>query len=67
MDLLALIMIEGYHKSEQDDKLNSIYNPFVSGAWNYNKLKSTILTNLKNTKCCELEYWFDSPSESWKV
>ena len=35
MNLLALTMIEGYHKSENDDKTNGIYNPFVSGKWNY--------------------------------
>lgn len=39
MDTLAYIMIEGYHKSEKFDLQNGNYNPFVSGSWNYKKLK----------------------------
>ena len=39
MDTLAYIMIEGYHKSEEFDLKNGNYNPFISGSWNYKKLK----------------------------
>ena len=35
-------MIEGYHKSEEADKKNNVYNPFVSGAWNYEEKRETI-------------------------
>ena len=42
MYLLARIMIEGYHKSEEADKKNNVYNPFVSGAWNYEEKRETI-------------------------
>ena len=37
--LIALTMIEGYHKSEQADKKNKVYNPFVSGKWDYEQIK----------------------------
>lgn len=42
MNLLGLIMIEGYHKSEKEDKKQGIYNPFVSGAWNYERMKGIL-------------------------
>lgn len=47
MNMLAMIMIEGYHKSEKRDSENNVYNPFVSGAWNYIQLKKE-LTNKIN-------------------
>lgn len=47
MNILALIMIEGYHKSEEADKKNNVYNPFVSGAWNYEELKFKINNKIK--------------------
>ena len=43
MNILALIMIEGYHRTEEDDRKKGVYNPFVSGAWNYNLLKNNII------------------------
>lgn len=42
MDLLALTMIEGYNKSKAEDKLNNVYNPFVSKKWNYKEIKEKI-------------------------
>ncbi len=42
MNLLALIMVEGCHRSEAKDRKTGVYNPFVSGAWNYKLLKSEI-------------------------
>lgn len=48
MNMLAYIMIEGYHKSERSDRHNNVYNPFVSGAWDYNKTKSKILNVLNS-------------------
>ena len=47
MDLLALIMIEGYHKSENSDKKNNIYNPFVSKAWNYRLEKAKLMKKIR--------------------
>lgn len=45
MNTLAYIMIEGYHKSEKYDAENGIYNPFISGNWNY-RLLNTKLTKM---------------------
>lgn len=55
MNLLALIMIVGYHRTEEKDRKQGIYNPFVSGAWNYNHLKNTIIKQLRNGDSCILE------------
>ncbi len=48
MNLLALIMIEGYHRSEQKDKQNRIYNPFISEKWDYKLLRNKIIQSLKD-------------------
>ncbi len=48
MNMLAYFMVEGYHKSESYDKENNIYNPFVSGKWNYKQTKSLIMKKLES-------------------
>ncbi|MCR4742629.1 MAG: hypothetical protein K5866_07170 [Treponema sp.] len=48
MNLLALIMIEGYHRSEEKDKQNGIYNPFISETWDYKLLRNKIIQSLKD-------------------
>lgn len=48
MNLLALIMIEGYHRSEQKDKQNGTYNPFISETWDYKLLRNKIIQSLKD-------------------
>lgn len=48
MDLLALIMIEGYYKSKDEDKENSIYNPFISNTWNYEEIKKKLTDSINN-------------------
>ncbi len=48
LDTLAYIMIEGYHNSETADLQNGNYNPFVSGAWNYKKLKKMLTPKVFN-------------------
>ena len=50
MNLLALIMIEGYHRSEEKDKQNGTYNPFVSGTWDYEKTKFSIISKIGVSK-----------------
>ena len=34
MTMLAIIMVEGYKRSEKKDIHNGIYNPIASGKWN---------------------------------
>lgn len=46
MNMLAMIMIEGYHKSEENDAKTGTYNPFVSGVWNYQELKKMLLKKM---------------------
>ena len=58
MNLLALTMIEGYHKSEETDKNNGIYNPFVSGKWNYEICKNRIKQSLSSYSFPELDSLF---------
>ena len=55
MNLLALIMIEGYHKSENEDRKNGVYNPFVAGVWNYEKEKMLIFIKLEQVKKIEFD------------
>lgn len=55
MNLLCLTMIEGYHKSENEDKKMGIYNPFVSGKWNYNICLNRIKQSLDCNSFPELD------------
>ncbi len=55
MNLLALIMVEGYHFSEGADRINGVYNPFVSGAWNYDVVKSKLMKVIDNITSDELK------------
>lgn len=46
MNILALIMVEGYKKSMKKDEMNGIYNPLVSGNWNYTDIKNKLLNDI---------------------
>lgn len=63
INLLALIMIEGYHRTEENDRKRGVYNPFVSNAWDYKALKNELDKKVRanNFKTLELFY-----SEYWK-
>lgn len=58
LDMLALIMIEGYKRSKKTDIVNNVYNPLNSGAWDYNKLKTNILNRLKKISVPMLDELF---------
>lgn len=47
MVMLALTMLEGYRNSMEKDKDDHVYNPLVSGSWNYETLKRSLLFELK--------------------
>ena len=55
MNLLALIMIEGYKASQESDKKNGIYNPFNSGAWNYKQIKNELLYKINRISVPNLD------------
>lgn len=61
MNLLALIMIEGYHRSEEIDKQNGAYNPFVSGTWDYEILKNKLIESLEKHNSTNLLDYMDIP------
>lgn len=66
MNMLAYIMIEGYHKSMQYDKENNIYNPFIDGAWDYQQLKKSILNTINSYHDDLLDSLFtDYPVARW--
>ena len=62
MNLLALIMIEGYHRSEDEDRKNGVYNPFVSRAWDYEEIKK----ELTNKHILDSEGNIDISVNYWK-
>ena len=66
MNALALIMIEGYRKSMQKDKINNIYNPFVSGKWNYQSIKNRLLWEINKTEVPNIDWIFtELPLNVW--
>lgn len=65
MDILALIMIEGYHKSMKKDEKENIYNPFVSKTWNYNKIKKQIKSKLTINKSGKFTSFVDPENYVW--
>lgn len=66
MNLLALIMIEGYYRTKESDKKNNIYNPFVSKTWNYQEIKSHLLQKLSEIKDPFFKNFFNADEYIWK-
>lgn len=62
MNILALIMLEGYKKSSEHDKLNNIYNPIVSKKWDYQSIKNRIINKLAETQVPILDNLIYNPS-----
>jgi hypothetical protein len=66
MNVLALIMIEGYKKSIKKDKINNVYNPFVSEKWNYQSIKNKILWEINKTEVPNIDWIFtELPLNVW--
>lgn len=55
MNILALIMIENYKRTEKSDKANGIYNPFVAGTWNYKQIKNKLLWDINKIEVPEID------------
>lgn len=67
MNILALIMLEGYRKSKQKDKKSNTYNPLNSGAWNYQSIKNKLLWEINKIKNPNLDWIFtSSPLDTWQ-
>lgn len=56
MNVLALIMIEGYRRSMKCDKENNIYNPLVSGNWNYQLIKNKLIWEINKKVIPNLDW-----------
>ena len=63
MNILALIMIENYKRTEKSDKEKGIYNPFVAGTWNYKKIKNKLLCDI-NKIYFEGHLWGHDPGRT---
>ncbi len=55
MTMLALIMLEGYNRSRGVDFSERIYNPLNAGVWNYQKLKTLLLSDLAQIEVPQLD------------
>ena len=66
MCMLALIMIEGYKRSECFDRANGVYNPFASGSWNYESLRKNLEEKLNKISCPNLDSIFEIGNGFWK-
>lgn len=58
MSILALIMLEGYKSSCSKDKKANIYNPLVSGKWNYQNEKNKLLWEIGKIEVPNLDWIF---------
>lgn len=66
MNILALIMIERYRKSMNKDKSNNIYNPFLSGKWNYQSIKNKLIKEINKIEVPNFDWIFtETPLNSW--
>lgn len=60
MNMLALIMIDGYNHSINYDKKHNNYNPILKGKWNYSELRQELITKIEKVNNPELDSIFYS-------
>lgn len=66
MNILALIMLEGYKNSINKDKIHNVYNPILSGAWNYQTIKNNLLTEINKSNVPNFDWIFTkTPLNLW--
>mgnify|MGYP003419686877 FL=1 len=66
MNILALIMIENYKRTEKSDKEKGIYNPFVAGTWNYKQIKNKLLWDINKIEVPEIDWILtETPKMQW--
>ena len=58
MNILALIMLEGYKKSEKIDSENGTYNPLVSKAWDYQTEKNKLIWEINKIEVPNIDWVF---------
>lgn len=62
MNILALIMIEGYKKSMDKDRINNVYNPLVSRKWNYQSIKNKLIWEINKIEVPNLDWIYENNS-----
>lgn len=66
MNILALIMIENYKRTEKSDKEKGGYNPFVAGTWNYKQIKNKLLWDINKIEVPEIDWILtETPKMQW--
>ena len=66
MNILALIMLEGYKISSKQDRNNNVYNPILSGVWNYQSIKNKLLWEINKIEVPNFDWIFTStPLNLW--
>lgn len=58
MNILALLMLEGYKKSITKDVKSNTYNPLVTKTWDYQALKSKLLWEIQKDNIPNLDWIF---------
>lgn len=62
MNILALIMIEGYKKSMDKNRINNVYNPLVSRKWNYQSIKNKLIWEINKIEVPNLDWIYENNS-----
>lgn len=66
MNILALIMLEGYKISIKNDRNNNVYNPILSRMWNYQSIKNKLLWEINKIEVPSIDWIFtETPMDSW--
>ena len=66
MNILALIMLEGYKISIKKDRNNNMYNPILSGEWNYQSIKNKLLWEINKIDVPNIDWILTStPLNLW--
>lgn len=66
MNILALIMLEGYKKSAQKDSTRNVYNPLNSGKWDYQQIKNRLLWEINKIEVPNIDWIFRNiPLNHW--
>ena len=65
MNILALIMLEGYNRSQEKDRLNGTYNPILSGKWNYDVLKKKLENKINEIDCPAIDRYYIPVKAYW--
>ena len=59
MNLLALIMVNGYEQSVQTDRAQSVYNPIVEGTWDADKIRTALVREVRGAPNPEMDTIID--------